>query len=83
MQNDQGKIVDLYIPRKCSATNRIIAANDHKSAQFNVAVVDLKTGLATGEFHPICIAGYMRGKGESDACVNRLLHEKNILTFAE
>ncbi|KAF4745361.1 40S ribosomal protein S21 [Perkinsus olseni] len=54
-----------------------------QSAQFNVAVVDPKTGLATGEFHPICIAGYMRGKGESDACVNRLLHEKNILTFAE
>ena len=29
MQNDQGKIVDLYIPRKCSATNRLITAKDH------------------------------------------------------
>ena len=26
MQNDEQKIVDLYIPRKCSATNRLITA---------------------------------------------------------
>lgn len=26
MQNDAGEFVDLYVPRKCSASNRIIAA---------------------------------------------------------
>uniref|UniRef100_A0A804MJB5 40S ribosomal protein S21 n=1 Tax=Zea mays TaxID=4577 RepID=A0A804MJB5_MAIZE len=26
MQNEEGKTVDLYVPRKCSATNRIITA---------------------------------------------------------
>jgi hypothetical protein len=39
MQNDSGEMVDLYIPRKCSATNRLIAAGDHASVQFNVGHV--------------------------------------------
>ena len=28
MQNDEGKIIDLYLPRKCSATNKLISAKD-------------------------------------------------------
>ena len=39
MQNDAGEMVDLYIPRKCSATNRLIGAGDHASVQFNVGHV--------------------------------------------
>uniref|UniRef100_A0A672RAJ8 Small ribosomal subunit protein eS21 n=1 Tax=Sinocyclocheilus grahami TaxID=75366 RepID=A0A672RAJ8_SINGR len=31
MQNDAGEFVDLYVPRKCSASNRIIGAKDHAS----------------------------------------------------
>ena len=40
MQNDEQKIVDLYIPRKCSATNRLITAKDHASVQIDIAEVD-------------------------------------------
>ena len=32
--------MDLYIPRKCSATNRLIQAKDHGSVQINIAHVD-------------------------------------------
>ncbi len=39
MQNDEQKIVDLYIPRKCSATNRLIAAKDTASVQIDIAEV--------------------------------------------
>ena len=39
MQNDEQKIVDLYIPRKCSATNRLITAKDSSSVQIDVAEV--------------------------------------------
>ncbi len=39
MQNEEGKIVDLYIPRKCSATNRLITAKDKSSVQIDVAEV--------------------------------------------
>jgi hypothetical protein len=41
MQNDNGVIVDLYIPRKCSATNRLITAKDHASVQIEIAQVSI------------------------------------------
>ena len=40
LQNASGTTVDLYIPRKCSATNRLIQAKDHGSVQINIAHVD-------------------------------------------
>merc|ERR1711962_1766523 len=40
MQNEAGEYVDLYIPRKCSASNRIIGAGDHASVQINIAEDD-------------------------------------------
>eukprot|EP00913_Durusdinium_trenchii_P000460 g420.t1 len=45
MQNDEGRIVDLYLPRKCSATNRLIPAKEHGAVQLNVAQ-DLQQQLA-------------------------------------
>ncbi|CAM9370198.1 unnamed protein product, partial [Ectocarpus sp. 12 AP-2014] len=33
MQNEAGSNVDLYIPRKCSWTNRLLQAKDHSSTQ--------------------------------------------------
>jgi small subunit ribosomal protein S21e len=39
MQNNDGDYVDLYIPRKCSASNRILGAKDHASIQINFADV--------------------------------------------
>ena len=44
MQNDQGEIVDLYVPRKCSASNRLIGAKDKSSIQINFCDVDPVTG---------------------------------------
>ncbi len=39
MQNEEKDIVDLYIPRKCSATNRLIKAKDHSAVQIDVSEV--------------------------------------------
>ena len=39
MQNDEGQIVDIYIPRKCTATNRLITSKDHASVQIEIAEV--------------------------------------------
>ena len=73
MQNDQGQIMDLYIPRKCSWTNKILASNDYGSVQFNVGHVDPKTGIYTGTFTPICLSGKVRQNGEADLAVNELV----------
>ncbi|CAG0899900.1 unnamed protein product [Darwinula stevensoni] len=79
MQNDAGEYVDLYIPRKCSASNRIIHAKDHASIQINVAEVDPETGRMTGKNKTYAICGPIRRMGESDDCINRLAKKDGIL----
>lgn len=71
MQNDAGEFVDLYVPRKCSASNRIIAAKDHASIQMNVAEVDRTTGRFNGQFKTYGICGAIRRMGESDDSILR------------
>ncbi|XP_055298790.1 40S ribosomal protein S21 isoform X1 [Sitodiplosis mosellana] len=80
MENDTGDFVDLYCPRKCSASNRIIHAKDHASVQLNIAEVDPNTGIATGTSKAYAICGAIRGMGESDDCIARLAKRDGILT---
>ena len=78
MENNEGRVVDLYVPRKCAATNRLIKAHDHASVQINVADVDESgRALSTSTTFPIC--GYVREKGESDDCINKLATEQGLL----
>ncbi|XP_023331622.1 40S ribosomal protein S21 [Eurytemora carolleeae] len=79
MQNEAGEYVDLYIPRKCSASNRILAAKDHASIQINLAEVDETTGRMTGTNKTYAICGAIRRMGESDDCINRLAKKDGIV----
>merc|ERR1711893_304346 len=79
MQNEAGEFVDMYIPRKCSASNRIIYAKDHASIQINVAEVDESTGRMTGQYKTYAICGAIRRMGESDDCINRLAKKDNLI----
>jgi small subunit ribosomal protein S21e len=45
MYNDQGKLIDLYIPRKCAVTNKVIHAKDAASVQLNIGEVKLSSSL--------------------------------------
>jgi small subunit ribosomal protein S21e len=82
MQNEKGEVVDLYIPRKCSWTNRILVSKDHGSVQINVANVDPETGLATGESTPFALSGYVRFKREGDMALTELV-KKNDAAMSE
>ncbi|KAF9620957.1 hypothetical protein IFM89_015779 [Coptis chinensis] len=61
MQNEEGFNTDLYIPRKCSATNRLITSKDHASVQINVGHLDVD-GLYTGKFSTFALCGYVRAQ---------------------
>ena len=61
MQNAEGINVDLYIPRKCSWTNRILGANDFGAVQINVATIDPVTGVYTKSFDTFAMCGFIRG----------------------
>ena len=69
--NSEGVNVDMYIPRKCHATNQLITADDHGSIQIAIAEIDAN-GVATGETKTFCLAGYLRTQAESDHAINRL-----------
>lgn len=67
-----------YVPRKCSATNRIIKAKDHGSVQISIAKVD-ENGRYTGENQVYALCGFVRAMGESDDCMNRLTQRDGFL----
>ncbi|KFX96404.1 hypothetical protein O988_05342 [Pseudogymnoascus sp. VKM F-3808] len=69
MENDKGELVDLLVPRKCSATNRIIKAKDHASVQISVGKVD-ENGRYTGDNQVYALCGFVRSMGESDDSLN-------------
>jgi len=72
---------DLYIPRKCSYTNRLIGAKDHASVQFNVCRVDNNGVMIKDKSQNIsfAISGYIRAKAKSDAAVNVLATDAGLL----
>ncbi|KLO18605.1 40S ribosomal protein S21 [Schizopora paradoxa] len=78
MENDQGVLVDLYVPRKCSAINRLITAKDHASVQLEVVDVgpDGKA-LSTSTRYALC--GAVRRMGEADDQLNRLATNDGLL----
>ena len=87
MQNEAGENVDLYVPRKCSYTNRLIPAQDHASVQIHVARVDPVTGLALlsgGETanNQFCLAGYLRFKSEGDMALTELVQKADAAVAA-
>ncbi|KAF5782017.1 putative ribosomal protein S21e [Helianthus annuus] len=79
MQNEEGQNMDLYIPRKCSATNRLITSKDHASVQINVGHLD-ESGLYTGQFSTFALCGFVRAQGDADSALDRLWQRKKVET---
>ncbi|KAJ8503940.1 hypothetical protein OPV22_004826 [Ensete ventricosum] len=77
MQNEAGEMTDLYIPRKCSATNRLITAKDHASVQINIGHLD-ESGVYTGQFTTFALSGFIRAQGDADSALDRLWQKKKV-----
>nr|GMD42213.1 40S ribosomal protein S21 [Ipomoea batatas] len=61
MQNEEGQNMDLYIPRKCSATNRLITSKDHASVQINVGHLN-EHGVYDGKYTTFALCGFVRAQ---------------------
>ena len=82
MQNSEGKYVDLYIPRKCYATNRLIDCKDTASVQITLNTDGLNLEHQNEKNNlTVVLSGFVRSKGNSDAALNKILYEKKILSF--
>ncbi|KAI3864560.1 hypothetical protein C5167_043359 [Papaver somniferum] len=77
MMNEEGQNMDLYIPRKCSATNRIITAKDHASVQLNIGHLN-ESGIYTNQFSTFALSGFVRAQGDADSAVDRLWQKKKV-----
>jgi small subunit ribosomal protein S21e len=75
MINDEGAVVDLYIPRKCAWTNKLITAKDHASVQVNIGHVDAN-GVYTNQFTTFALAGKVRSMGEADSALDVMWRKK-------
>ncbi|KAI9267395.1 30S ribosomal protein S21e [Sporodiniella umbellata] len=86
MENSEGQLVDLYIPRKCSATNRLITAKDHASVQINVGDVTPE-GRFANSFSTYAFCGFIRKEAEADDALNRLAQAdgylKNVFSYQQ
>ena len=76
--NEEGQNVDLYIPRKCHASHRLIPAFDHGAIQIAIGDVD-ETGQYTQTSRIMCISGFLRSQGESDHAINHLCIKHGII----
>ncbi|XP_050340816.1 histone H1.5-like [Bactrocera neohumeralis] len=76
--NEEGVNVDLYIPRKCHATNTLIASNDYSSVQIAIANVDAE-GVTDGTTTTFCISGFIRSQGIADHAINHLAIDRGII----
>ena len=72
--------MDLYIPRKCSATKRIIPHYDHASVQFYIPKVNKDGVVIKAEMPTYVISGKLRMNGKADTELNRLLCRSKIIT---
>ena len=82
MQNAEGTYVDLYIPRKCHATNRLIDCKDTASVQITLNTDGLEVENKKEDKNlTMVISGFVRTKGNADAALNKFLYEKKLLSF--
>ncbi|KXZ43008.1 hypothetical protein GPECTOR_107g152 [Gonium pectorale] len=79
MINDEGQVVDLYIPRKCAWTNKLITAKDHASVQINIGHLDAN-GVYNSQFTTFAIAGTVRAMGEGDSALDIMWRKKQSET---
>jgi len=78
--NEQGKMVEAYIPRKCSWTHKMLPATERGAVQLNVASLDPKTGVyKMNEFDTFVFASKVRSDAHADKALSKLAYKKGLI----
>ena len=77
--NQDNKITDLYLPRKCDYTDRLITPKDNSSVQISICEVNADGTINLAKSNIVTICGYVRSLGESDSAIEKVLREKKIV----
>jgi len=79
LKDNKGEIVDLYVPRRCDWTNRLITAKDHASVRISIAAVSNEGLARVPEMVTFDLCGYIRHKGRADTALNQLAYQRGLL----
>jgi small subunit ribosomal protein S21e len=76
--NDKGDLTDIYLPRKCEYSDRIINSKDKSSVQITICDVDADGRIDLTKPHIIPISGIVRQRGQGDAALETILRERKL-----
>mmetsp|Transcript_48403 Transcript_48403/g.96869 ORF Transcript_48403/g.96869 Transcript_48403/m.96869 type:complete len:93 (+) Transcript_48403:854-1132(+) len=68
----------IYIPRKCSYTNRILTSKEHSSIQINIGTIKNEE-IYEGNFEIFSLCGKLRKQGRADEAINFLVEQTDFL----
>ena len=71
--NLDNKLTDLYLPRNCDYTDRLITPKDNASIQLNICDLNEDGTINLGKSNIITICGFVRSVGESDTALDKVL----------
>ena len=71
---------NLYVPRKCSYTNRILTSKDHSSVQLPIGTIE-DTISYNGNFEIFSLCGNLRKQGRADEALNILIEKTDSITY--
>ena len=67
--NQDGKVTDLYLPRKCDYTDRLITPKDNSSIQLNICELNADGTINLNKSSIVTICGYVRSLGQSNSAI--------------
>lgn len=71
--NIDNKLTDLYLPRKCDYTDKIITPKDNASVQLNICDLNEDGTINLAKSSVVTICGFVRSVGESDSALDKIL----------
>ena len=77
--NDKHKLTDIYLPRKCDYTDRVITSKDYSSVQISVCDVKEDGTIDLSKSNLVTLCGYVRFTGQSDVALEKVMKEKKLI----
>ena len=71
--NQDGKVTDLYLPRKCDYIDRLITPKDNSSIQLNICELNADGTINLNKSTIVTISGYVRSLGQSNSAIEKIL----------
>lgn len=79
--NDKHKCTDIFLPRKCDYTDRVITSKDYSSVRISICDVKEDGTIDLSKSNLVTLCGYVRGTGQSDTALDKVMREKKLIWY--